>query len=99
MNSIVISTVILPGVVALLLFLVFTYLYEQSRQPYFRAWQLALAPYTLHFLLNAWSSVCQCRPPISFLASQSLPLIASSHLISTLPHRPPRHLHTLLPLP
>jgi len=57
MNSIVISTVILPGVVALLLFAVFTYLYKQSRQPYFRAWQMAWAAYTLHFLLDAWSSV------------------------------------------
>ena len=43
MNSLATNTVILPGIVALLLFLVFTYLYEQSRQPYFRAWQLGWA--------------------------------------------------------
>src|SRR5216683_480386 len=83
MNSIVISTVILPGVVALLLFLVFTYLYEQSRQPYFRAWQLAWAAYTLHFLLNAWSSVWQSRAQISFLASQLLVVMALCILVST----------------
>ena len=48
--------VILPGIVALLLFLVFTYLYEQSRQPYFRAWQLGWAAYSLHFGLDAWNA-------------------------------------------
>src|SRR6478672_6586915 len=53
MNSLVISNMILPGVVALLLFLVFTYLYEQSRQPYFRAWQLGWGAYSLHFGLDA----------------------------------------------
>jgi hypothetical protein len=37
MNSnVVITTVLIPGFVSVLLFLVFTYLYEQSRQPYFR---------------------------------------------------------------
>jgi len=54
MNSVAISLVIIPGLVALLLFLIFTYLYEQSRQTYFRAWQLAWGAYTLHFGLDAW---------------------------------------------
>ena len=53
MNNIALSSMLLPGVVPLLLFLVFTYLYQQSRQPYFRAWQLAWAAYALHFALNA----------------------------------------------
>ena len=48
--------VILPGIVALLLFLVFTYLYEQSRQSYFRAWQLGWAAYSLHYGLDAWNA-------------------------------------------
>jgi len=55
MNSMTTSMVVIPGVVALLLFLVFTYLYEQSRQQYFRAWQLAWGAYTLHFALDAWA--------------------------------------------
>src|SRR5882757_3904632 len=55
MNSVAASMVIIPGVVALLLFLVFTYLYEQSRQQYFRAWQLGWGAYTLHFALDAWA--------------------------------------------
>src|ERR1700746_2852746 len=56
MNSLATNVVILPGIVALLLFLVFTYLYEQSRQTYFRAWQLGWAAYTVHFGLEAWNS-------------------------------------------
>ena len=56
MNGLVTNTVIIPGIVALLLFLVFTYLYEQSRQAYFRAWQLGWAAYSLHFGLEAWNA-------------------------------------------
>jgi diguanylate cyclase (GGDEF)-like protein len=56
MNSLATNMVIIPGIVALLLFLVFTYLYEQSRQPYFRAWQLGWGAYALHFALDAWNS-------------------------------------------
>ena len=56
MNSLATNMVILPGIVALLLFLVFTYLYEQSRQSYFRAWQLGWAAYSLHYGLDAWNA-------------------------------------------
>jgi diguanylate cyclase (GGDEF)-like protein len=54
MNSVEITTVLIPGIVSVLLFLVFTYLYEQSRQQYFRAWQLAWAAYSLHYVLDAF---------------------------------------------
>ncbi len=83
MNSIVISTVILPGVVALLLFAVFTYLYKQSRQPYFRAWQMAWAAYTLHFLLDAWSSVWGKNTLVSSIASLLLVAMAFCIFVST----------------
>ena len=83
MISILISTAILPGLVACLLFLLFTYLHEQSRQPYFRAWQLAWAAYTLHFLLDAWSTVSETRWPISFTSSLLLVAIGLAILIST----------------
>src|SRR2546423_7295283 len=53
MNNVATGLVLIPGVVALLVFLVFSYLYEQSRQSYFRAWQLAWAAYTLHYALEA----------------------------------------------
>ena len=82
MNSLVISNTVIPGIVALLLFLVFTYLHEQSRQPYFRAWQLGWAAYTLHFLLDAAASVWQTRL-VSFLSSVLLVTMALCILVST----------------
>src|ERR1700722_8617084 len=45
--------VVIPGAVALLVMLVFTYLYEQNRHNYFRAWQLAWASYTLYYGIRA----------------------------------------------
>jgi diguanylate cyclase (GGDEF)-like protein len=54
MNSIATSIVIIPGVVALLLCLLFTYLYQQSRQAYFRAWQIAWGFYVIHYGLDAF---------------------------------------------
>jgi diguanylate cyclase (GGDEF)-like protein len=54
MNSVVIPTVVIPGFVSVLLFLVFTYLYEQSRQSYFRAWKWAWAFYSLHYVLDVY---------------------------------------------
>src|SRR5882762_8128004 len=60
MNSIATSVVIIPGVVALLLCLLFTYLYQQSRQAYFRAWQIAWACYSIHYALDA---LCYYYPP------------------------------------
>ncbi|MFI5104855.1 MAG: GAF domain-containing protein, partial [Terriglobales bacterium] len=53
MNSVATGLVLIPGAVALLVCLVFTYLHEQSRQSYFRAWQLAWAAYTLHYAVEA----------------------------------------------
>src|SRR5580700_5207467 len=53
MNGVATGLVLIPGVVALLVLLVFTYLHEQNRHSYFRAWQLAWAAYTLHYALKA----------------------------------------------
>jgi diguanylate cyclase (GGDEF)-like protein len=68
MNSIATSIVIIPGVVALLLCLLFTYLHQQSRQAYFRAWQIAWACYSIHYALDAFRYY---RPPAvaAFFAS------------------------------
>jgi diguanylate cyclase (GGDEF)-like protein len=65
MNNVVITTVVVPGFVSVLLFLVFTYLREQSRQAYFRAWQLAWAAYSLHYVFDAFPA-----SPFAFLASE-----------------------------
>jgi diguanylate cyclase (GGDEF)-like protein len=83
MNSLAVSMVIIPGVVALLLFLLFTYLYEQSRQQYFRAWQLAWAFYTLHYGIDAWETFS--RPPlmVSFLGALLLVAMTVCIYIST----------------
>jgi len=67
MNNVVITTVVVPGFVSVLLFLVFYYLCEQSRQDYFRAWQWAWAAYSLHFVLDAFPS-----SPLAFLAGELL---------------------------
>ncbi len=69
MNSIATSIVIIPGVVAVLLFLLFSYLYEQSRQTYFRAWQIAWACYSIHYALAAFLHYHQRVPFAFFLSS------------------------------
>jgi diguanylate cyclase (GGDEF)-like protein len=65
MNSAFINAVVIPGFVSVLLFLVFTYLHEQSRQSYFRAWQLAWAFYSLHYVLNTFPASA-----VAFFVSQ-----------------------------
>jgi len=65
MNSVVITTVIIPLFVSVLLFLVFTYLYEQSRQPYFRAWKWAWAFYSLHYVADTFPA-----SPIAFFVGE-----------------------------
>ena len=83
MNSVTISMVVVPAVVALLLFLVFTYLYEQTRQDYFRAWQLGWGAYTLHYVLDAWSVFRYPSAVTSLLASLLLAAMALCIFIST----------------
>src|ERR1700732_215804 len=83
MNSVAMTMVVVPGVVALLLFLVFTYLYEQSRQDYFRAWQLGWAAYALHYALGAWSTFRQPSAVVSLCSSLLLVAMALCIFIST----------------
>src|SRR6266496_1895537 len=83
MHSIAASMVIIPGVVALLLFLVFTYLYEQSRQQYFRAWQLGWGAYTLHFALDAWAMFSGVSYPLSFATQILLVAMGLCIFVST----------------
>ena len=83
MSSLTISMVIVPGVVALLLFLVFTYLYEQSRRAYFLAWELGWAAYTLHYALNAWAAIRGPSALLSVAASLLLVAMALCIFVST----------------
>lgn len=82
MNSVAFTTVLIPGFVSVLLFLVFTYLHEQSRQPYFRAWQLAWAAYSLHYVLDAFpgSSVAFLISEL-FLVAMALCIFVSTRLM------------------
>jgi diguanylate cyclase (GGDEF)-like protein len=83
MNSLSISVVLVPGIVALLLFFLFTYLYEQSRQPYFRAWQLAWAFYSLRYVVDAWDAFHESSRVISFLGSVLLVAMTLCIFVST----------------
>jgi diguanylate cyclase (GGDEF)-like protein len=65
MNSNFVTTTLIPGVVSVLLFLVFYYLHEQSRQPYFRAWQWAWAFYSLHYVLDTFPT-----SPVAFFVGE-----------------------------
>ncbi|MCU1306714.1 MAG: diguanylate cyclase with sensor [Acidobacteriaceae bacterium] len=65
-NNIVI--IVLPGVIAMMLLGVFSFLYSQSRQAYFRAWQAGWAAYAASYVLLA----------IYFFGAQTLaPLLAA----------------------
>ena len=50
-TTLLISILLVPGVIALLLVGVFSYLYQQSRKAYFRAWQMGWAAYVVSYIL------------------------------------------------
>jgi diguanylate cyclase (GGDEF)-like protein len=82
MDNLVIPAVVIPGFVSVLLFLVFTYLYEQSRQAYFRAWQMAWGAYSLHYVLDAFSFY-RASPPAFLASSLFLVVMALCIFVST----------------
>src|SRR5882724_10782357 len=70
-NNVII--IVLPGVIAMLLLGVFSFLYRQSRQAYFRAWQIGWAAYTASYVILA----------IYFFKFQTLaPLLAAKLLFA-----------------
>src|SRR4051812_34610197 len=83
MNTVATGLVLIPGVVALLVFLVFTYLHEQSRQNYFRAWQVAWAAYTLHYALEAFGHFHGQSAFLFFVSSLLLVAMALCIFVST----------------
>src|SRR5271156_3175063 len=83
MNTVATGLVLIPGAVALLVFLVFTYLYEQNRHSYFRAWQLAWAAYTLHYGLKAVEYFRGPSPLLFLLSSLLLVAMALCIFVST----------------
>ncbi|MGC2247880.1 MAG: hypothetical protein WA609_14840, partial [Terriglobales bacterium] len=83
MISIATGLVLIPGTVALLVLLVFSYLYEQSRQGYFRAWQLAWAAYTLHYAVEAAIYFRGPSALLYFVGSLLLVAVAMCIFVST----------------
>ncbi len=83
MNTVATGLVLTPGVVALLVFLVFSYLYEQNRHSYFRAWQLAWAAYSLHYALKAVEYFRGPSPLLFFFSSLLLVGMAICIFVST----------------
>jgi diguanylate cyclase (GGDEF)-like protein len=83
MNSLTVSVVLVPGIVALLLFLVFSYLYQQTRQEYFRSWQLGWAAYTLYYGFDAWSAFHSPSAVVMLLSSLLLATMALCIYTST----------------
>jgi diguanylate cyclase (GGDEF)-like protein len=83
MNNVATGLVLTPGAVALLVLVVFTYLYEQNRHSYFRAWQLAWAAYSLHYLLKAVEYFRGPSPLLFFLSSLFLVGMAIGIFVST----------------
>src|SRR5271169_3031918 len=83
MNSLATGLALIPGAVALLVLLVFTYLYEQNRHTYFRAWQLAWAAYTLHYVLKAVEYFSGPSALLFFLSSVLLVAMAMCIFVST----------------
>src|SRR5580698_6746413 len=83
MISLATGLVLIPGAVALLVLLVFSYLYEQSRQSYFRAWQVAWAAYTLHYAVEALIYFRGPSAVLFFVGSLLLVAVAMCIFIST----------------
>lgn len=83
MENVFIGIIIVPGIFALLFFFVFSYLYRQSHEPYFRAWQLAWAAYCLQYALLAWNYF-STENAFAFIASKLLFCgVAAAILVST----------------
>ncbi len=82
MNSVVITTVVIPGTASVLLFMLFAYLYEQSHQAYFRAWKWAWAFYSLHYVLDAFptSSIAFFVSEL-FLVTMAMCIFVSTRLM------------------
>ena len=83
MSTVVITMVVIPGAVALLVFLLFTYLFEQSRKPYFRAWQLGWAAYVLHYAADAWNYYHTPSAIVFFISLLLMVVMALCIFVST----------------
>ncbi len=83
MENVFIGIVIVPGIFALLFFSIFSYLYRQAREPYFRAWQVAWGAYCLQYAVLAWTFFGH-ESAVSYFASKILfCCVAAAIFVST----------------
>jgi len=83
MESIPIGILVVPSIAALLLVAVFSYLYLQTREPYFRAWQFAWAAYCGYWALALWNYFEGRTLPTAWLARVLLAATALCIFVST----------------
>jgi diguanylate cyclase (GGDEF)-like protein len=83
MENIPIGILAVPSIAALLLFAVFSYLYFQTREPYFRAWQLGWAAYCGYYALVLWNYFEGRTLPTAWLARVLLAGTALCIFVST----------------
>src|SRR6266404_4394481 len=83
MDTLLIGIVVVPGAVALLLLLVFSFLYRQSRDPYFRCWQIGWVAYCLNFALLALYFTVLPSNAVLWAANFAFTLLAGQVLRST----------------
>jgi diguanylate cyclase (GGDEF)-like protein len=56
MNPALLGITAMPTIVALLVFCVFSYLYNQTRESYFRAWQFGWLAFLVHHVILTWNA-------------------------------------------
>ncbi|HVP42178.1 MAG TPA: diguanylate cyclase [Terriglobales bacterium] len=83
MDGVFVSIILVPGIVAIVLFALFSYLYYQTREPYFRAWQLGWAAYVLYFGLATWNLLGQTTALSMWATKLCLLLTALAIFVST----------------
>src|SRR5258706_9773420 len=91
-STFITSIIIVPGIIAALLLGVFTYLYRQSREVYFRVWQVAWGCYVLSYvcqglyqtgLLTGWAMLTLSKLlfySVPYLIYLSIDVIHEPHL-------------------
>src|SRR5439155_15988578 len=82
MERLLAGIVVVPGIVSLLLFLVISYLYHQSRAAYFRAWQIGWGAYCVYYALISLNFHLRPSAPLYFISSLFLVAMAVCIFVS-----------------
>ena len=93
MDGNLVGTILVPGIAAVVLFALFTYLHNQTREAYFRAWQLGWAAYVLYFGLAAWNTLGQATALSLWAVKLCFLTTALAIFVSLRVIKQPLHLH------